>query len=250
HDSDGLLMQHADGSLDWRPLRNPPRLAVSRFKMTSPRGFGLVQRDRDFTHYQDLETEMQIRPSVWVQPRNDWGEGWVELLEIATDDEGIDNIGAYWVPADADSLSAGSELELSYALDFTRDPRPTDRSNTIPWVSTRTVLSDGTESANSKSLVRTVTLDDADGRPVGRFLIDTAPGSALPNGTIVRADVTVGRGELVKQPTIQYNRFTDAYRLFFDVRAEGEKPVELRATLRDKDGDALTETWLYRWDLP
>ncbi|MEM8738198.1 MAG: glucan biosynthesis protein [Planctomycetota bacterium] len=270
HDSDGLVLQHADGSLDWRPLRNPPHLAVSRFKMTDPRGFGLVQRDRNFNHYEDLETEMQIRPSVWVTPRHfhqaasadadaapvahtgrkPWGDGWVELLEIASDDEGIDNIGAYWVPAHADELGAGSVVDLSYRLDFTREARPENRGGVIPWASTRTVLGDGSADSNAQSLVRTVVLDDADGRPVGRFLIDSAPDTALPSGTIVRADVSIGRGELVKQPTIQYNRFTHSYRLFFDVRAEGQEPVELRATLRGDAGQALSETWLYRWDQP
>lgn len=273
HDADGLLMQHADGRLDWRPLRNPPQLAVSRFKMTDPKGFGLIQRDRNFNHYEDLETEMQIRPSIWVTPApgNDgqgWGEGSVELLEIASDDEGIDNIGAYWVPADESLAAPGSELALNYRIDFTRQPRPVE-SSLIKWTATRSMLGRGGEEENAKSLVRTAA--DDTGRPVGRFIIDTAPGSALPSGTIVRSDVGVSNGELVGEPVIQYNKFNHAYRLFFDVKAEGEQPVELRATLRgataldakkeaNPDDDALwaspdpdtgpplSETWLYRWD--
>ncbi|MEM9417930.1 MAG: glucan biosynthesis protein G [Planctomycetota bacterium] len=269
HDADGLLMQHPDGRLDWRPLRNPHHTRVSRFAMTNPKGFGLIQRDRNFNHYEDLETEMQIRPSIWVEPKGEWGEGWVELLEIASDDEGIDNIGAYWVPANETKLTAGDELTLSYRLDFTQKVRPAQRE-AMPWFSTRTMFSEGdAESANAKSLVRTA-VSNAAGRPVARFIIDTAPQTALPSGTIVRSDVGVINGTLAGDPVIQYNKFNHAYRLFFDVIADGTDPVELRATLRgateldrkkeqapegtyddvvDPDtGPPLSETWLYRWD--
>ena len=275
HDADGLLMQHADGELIWRPLTNPRASRVSRFKMTDPAGFGLIQRDRQFDHYQDLETEMQIRPSIWVTPApdpdgNSWGQGWVELYEIASDDEGIDNIGAYWIPHDEQEIGPGDAVRLNYRLDITQDPRPAQRK-AIAWTATRTMFGQGGEAENSKSLVRTA-VQEADGRPVARFILDTAPDTALPNGTIVRADVGVNHGRLAADPVVQYNKFDHAYRVFFDVVADGEKPVELRATLRgataldrekeanpDRDysdvtdpdtGPPLSETWLYRWDLP
>ncbi len=270
HDADGLLIQHADGQLNWRPLRNPDQTRVSRFKMTDPAGFGLIQRDRNFNHYEDLETEMQIRPSVWVSPQGGWGDGWVELFEIASDDEGIDNIGAYWVPANEADLSAGDEIDLAYRLDFTQDARPVERS-VMSWAATRAMLGDGgDEEANAKSLVRTAVGDGAEGRAVARFILDTAPNTALPNGTIVRSDVGLTNGQLAGDPIVQYNKFNHAYRLFFDVIADGHQPVELRATLRgateldrkkeaapegtydgviDPDtGPPLSETWLYRWD--
>ncbi|MEM1108333.1 MAG: glucan biosynthesis protein G [Planctomycetota bacterium] len=271
HDADGLLMQHADGQLNWRPLRNPKATRVSRFAMTDPKGFGLIQRDRNFNHYEDLETEMQIRPSIWVTPTGGWGEGWVELLEIASDDEGIDNIGAYWIPANEKELTAGSEIELAYRIDFTQDDRPYERA-VMPWTATRAMLGEGgDEEANAKSLVRTAVGPEAEGKAVARFIIDTAPDTALPSGTIVRSDVGVTNGKLAGEPVIQYNKFNHAYRLFFDVIADGANPVELRATLRgataldrkketapegtyddddvDPDtGPPVSETWLYRWD--
>lgn len=246
HDADGLLMKHANGEVDWRPLRNPPRMAVSRFLMENPAGFGLIQRDRAFDHYQDLETEMNIRPSIWVTPHEGWGKGAVELLELSTDDEGVDNIGAYWVPEDPAFAQAGGEHTLSYRIEFTQEPNPAD-SPQVPLVSTRTIFERGSE--DTGSVVRTAAAVGGDAW-VGRFLIDTAPDSALPNGTIVRADVSASRGELLGKPVIQYNKFDNAYRLFFDVQAAGNEPVELRATLRDKDGRPITEIWLYRWDLP
>ncbi|MEM7627201.1 MAG: glucan biosynthesis protein [Planctomycetota bacterium] len=271
HDADGLLMQHQSGELDWRPLRNPRHLAVSRFQMTGPAGFGLIQRDRNFAHYEDLETEMQIRPSIWVKPHAGFDEGWVELLEIASNDEGIDNIGAYWVPADESWNRLGGTHTLRYRIDFTQDPRPIDRDR-IAWVATRAVIdTEAPEPDEPGSVVRTGAIA-SEGRPVGRFILDTEPDSALPSGTIVRSDVTVRHGKLVGEPIIQYNKFTHSYRLFFDVKADGEQPVELRATLRgataldrkkelapegtydgvvDPDtGPPLSENWLYRWDLP
>ncbi|MEM9881686.1 MAG: glucan biosynthesis protein [Planctomycetota bacterium] len=286
HDADGLLMQHANGELDWRPLRNPHQTRVSRFEMTNPAGFGLLQRDRNFNHYEDLETEMQIRPSVWVVPKHfafrkdrdvitsvnggGWGPGWVELFEIASDDEGIDNVGAYWVPADETNIGAGSEIEIAYRLDFTRQPRPVGRE-LMPWFASRAMLGEGGDGENEKSLVRTAVDDEtAAGRAVARFVLDTAPDSALPSGTIVRADVTAHRGEVFGEPIVQYNKFNYAYRLTFDVIAHGPEPVEVRATLRgateldrkketasegtydgveDPDvGPPLSENWLYRWD--
>ena len=98
HDSDGLLLNFGSGEWLWRPLDNPRTLRVSTFRMTNPRGFGLLQRDRDFDHYQDLETRPELRPSVWVAPQGDWGEGRVELVEIPTKADTNDNIVAYWVP--------------------------------------------------------------------------------------------------------------------------------------------------------
>ena len=55
------------------------------FLDTNPRGFGLLQRDRNFSDYQDLELAYELRPSYWIEPHEGWGEGRVELLELPTD---------------------------------------------------------------------------------------------------------------------------------------------------------------------
>ena len=98
HDSDGLLMHFATGEWIWRPLDNPRTLGVSGFQTENPKGFGLVQRDRDFDHYQDLETSAHRRPSAWIEPRQDWGAGRIETVSIPTNDDTNDNVVAYWVP--------------------------------------------------------------------------------------------------------------------------------------------------------
>ncbi len=77
---------------------NPKRLLVTSFTLTNPAGFGLLQRDRDFEHYEDLEARYDLRPSAWVEPKGSWGAGRVELVQIPSPDETNDNIVAYWVP--------------------------------------------------------------------------------------------------------------------------------------------------------
>ncbi|MGC8040524.1 glucan biosynthesis protein, partial [Salmonella enterica] len=68
------------------------------FSFDNPQGFGLMQRDRSFSHYEDLDYNYQSRPSAWVEPKGKWGSGRVELVQIPTPDETNDNIVAYWIP--------------------------------------------------------------------------------------------------------------------------------------------------------
>ena len=114
HDSDGLSMWRGNGEWVWRPLTNPPSLQVSSFLDENPRGFGLLQRDRDFAHYQDEAFRYERRPSVWIEPLANWGKGRVLLSEIPTDDETNDNIVAFWQP-DA-RRCPGAQLELAYRI--------------------------------------------------------------------------------------------------------------------------------------
>ena len=114
HDSDGLLMHTGAGEWIWRPLSNPAAPAVSAFLDQNPRGFGLLQRDRNFSDYQDLELAYELRPSYWIEPHEGWGEGRVELLELPTSDETNDNIVAAWAPKDG--LEAGKSLTYGYRI--------------------------------------------------------------------------------------------------------------------------------------
>ena len=60
-------------------------------------GFGLVQRDRDFTHYQDNEARYHAQTQLLDGAAGIWGRGGVELVEIPSNEEIHDNIVAYWV---------------------------------------------------------------------------------------------------------------------------------------------------------
>src|SRR5437763_1647062 len=112
HDSDGLGMHNGRGEQLWRPLNNPGDLQISTFVDTNPRGFGLIQRKRDFRDYQDLEAHYEKRPSLWIEPIGDWGEGSIVLVEIPSKEEIHDNIVAFWRPAEP--LRAKGEYAFTY----------------------------------------------------------------------------------------------------------------------------------------
>jgi len=80
HDTDGLMLRTGHDERIWRPLINPRKLQISAFSDTSPRGFGLAQRARQFTDCQDLEAVYQKRPTLWIEPCGNWGQGIVELV--------------------------------------------------------------------------------------------------------------------------------------------------------------------------
>lgn len=118
HDSDGLSIHAGNGEWIWRPLNNPKHLAVSTYTMENPKGFGLLQRGRQFSRYEDLDDRYDERPSAWVEPQGNWGKGHVELVEIPTNDETNDNIVAFWTP---DQLpDPGKEMDFNYKLTFTK----------------------------------------------------------------------------------------------------------------------------------
>lgn len=130
HDSDGLAIHTGAGERIWRPLRNPPRLATSSFLDRTPRGFGLLQRDRNFEHYQDDGVFYERRPSLWVTPTGDWGKGAVTLYEIPTSGEIHDNIVAFWVSERP--MRAGETRRFAYRLDWiAEEPAPVPPARVI-----------------------------------------------------------------------------------------------------------------------
>lgn len=224
HDSDGLMIAGANGEWMWRPLDNPSRLQISTFESNSLKGFGLIQRDRDFDHYQDLEAHPHQRPSVWIAPKGDWGEGAVQLVEIPTNSDINDNVVAFWMPKALPT--PGQPTEISYRM---------------TWFGGDAV----TPPAGRAEATRR---DGGTADEVHRFVVDFSGTAlkALPPETVLRAVVTTGQpgqAELVEQQ-LQKNPITGAWRLVFQVRLLRSEPVELRAFLQEGDA-TLTETWSY-----
>ncbi len=123
HDSDGLQVASGSGEWLWRPLTHPRSTFVTSFSVPSLRGFGLMQRDRAFASYQDLEARYEARPSAWVEPLGEWGPGRVELLQFPTPDETHDNIGAWWSPAHLPAV--GEPFEYAWRVTVSdRQPQP------------------------------------------------------------------------------------------------------------------------------
>jgi glucans biosynthesis protein len=96
---------------------NPASIRVNSYVDENPRGFCLLQRDRNFDHYQDDGVYYERRPSVWVEPKailGGWGKGAVQLVELPAPDETFDNIVAFWNPTD--KPQPGQERLFSYRL--------------------------------------------------------------------------------------------------------------------------------------
>lgn len=121
HDSDGLAIWSGNGERVWRPLENPKTPRLNSLRADSPRGFGLLQRDQAFDHYQDDGVFYDRRPSLWVEPKGDWGKGAVGLFEMPTNAETLDNIALFW-KADRPA-KAGQRRDFAYRLIWTsKDP--------------------------------------------------------------------------------------------------------------------------------
>jgi len=223
HDSDGLLINFSSGEWLWRPLDNPRVLRVSTFQASNARGYGLIQRDREFDHYQDLETRPELRPSVWVVPQGSWGEGRVELVEIPTKSDINDNIVAYWAPNQLPEV--GKMGAWSYTTYWYSDDPNVSPGGRI--VATRR------DRGTAENAYRFVV--DFDGKKL----------QSLPTDTVLRGVVTIASGEdsaeLLDQQVVK-NPVTGGWRLTFQIKPLRGDPIELRAFL-DQGGTALTETW-------
>lgn len=236
HDSDGLMIAFRSGEWLWRPLFNPKSLQVYSFEAPSPVGFGLIQRDRNFEHYQDLESRYDTRPSLWIVPAGTWGQGHVELVEIPTDSELNDNINAFWVPENLPD--PGKPVTYGYTmLWYGSDPsRP-------PGGRVEATRVGSTKKPGSK-----------------RFVVDFAGQSlnALPADTPLTAALTVDERAKLLEQQLYKNRVTGGWRLVFEIQLpepgsldavlpNRPRPYELRAFLRNGE-NVLTETWSYAFD--
>ncbi len=123
HDSDGLLMELGSGNLHFRPLEHTKdQFRHCVFSMEKPRSWTLVQRDRSFSSYQDLEAHYHDRPSVRVEPVTGFDNGKLHLIEMPTIDETNDNVILVWEPQPV--LETGKAFRFHYRLRWLRDPAP------------------------------------------------------------------------------------------------------------------------------
>jgi periplasmic glucans biosynthesis protein len=221
HDSDGLLMASGSGERIWRPLTNPSALAVSSFQDRNPRGFGLLQRERSYVQYQDLEARYHTRPSLWVEPMGEWGEGEVRLVEIPTDSEVHDNIAAFW--AGRAPTRRGQELELRYRL---------------------SALSDEAAISPGARVVATRVFRTPDPKK-WRLVVEFGGGdiAGLRPTQPVEADIAASSGQVTHARTEPVPD-EKTWRLFVDLQPDGKKPMDVRAFLR-LHGEVLSETLNY-----
>ncbi|WP_372927722.1 glucan biosynthesis protein [Marinobacter sp.] len=234
HDSDGLAVHNGRGEWLWRPLVNPRSVRVNSFVDNNPRGFGLLQRDRDFANYQDDGVFYDKRPSAWVEPHGEWGPGSVMLVEIPTRDETFDNIVAFWNPDEP--LTSGTEYLFGYTLTWGAEaPERPDSLATVQ--ATRTGI--GGVIGQERTYFS------------WRFAVDFAGGPLpmLSDNVEVEPVITASRGriEITSARPLASN---GGYRAMFDlVPDDSEEPIDLRLQLKLGD-QVLTETWLYQYMPP
>lgn len=234
HDSDGLAMHTGAGEWLWRPLSNPVGVHLYTYVDQDPRGFGLMQRDRDFDHYQDDGVFYERRPSVWVVPKAAWGRGGVQLLELPAPNETYDNIVVYWMPAK--SPEPGQEALYSYRTYWGQRMPATPPVARV--VSTRAGL--GGIVGHARTAFS------------WRFVIDFAGGGLATLGRDARVQpvISASRGT-IEIPSARPLASIEGYRAIFDIQPPDAsiEPIDLRLQLK-LDDQVLSETWLYQWVPP
>lgn len=232
HDNDGLAMWTGSGERIFRPLANPPTLQVNAYLDENPRGFGLVQRDRDFDHYQDDGAFYERRPSIWIEPKGQWGKGAVKLVEIPTNDEIHDNIVAFWEPEKP--AQQGDQLSIDYRLHW-RNRQPYPPENVAQVIATRTGNAGvpGQERPDPKLSRKFVV--DFQGGPLSEMeaRYDITPEVTTPDGDVSNAYVIKVVG-------------TDYWRAAFDITTDKPRPLNIRCFLKLGD-QTLSETWIYQY---
>ncbi|HUE63022.1 MAG TPA: glucan biosynthesis protein [Rhizomicrobium sp.] len=231
HDSDGLALWTGKGERIWRPLVDPPRVMTNSFMDDGPKGFGLIQRDRNFENYQDDGAFYNRRPSIWVEPRGNWGPGAVQLVEIPTEDEIHDNVVAYWRP-DGD-IKTGGSLIFDYRL-YWQDSEPAFPKDIARVVATRLGIGGIPGQTPSPQDKRKFVIDFTGG-PLMQLQqrYDITPVTNSSRGKIDNAHVIKVVG-------------TDRWRALFDLQLDGNAPADLRLFLRLGD-KTLSETWIYQY---
>lgn len=247
HDTDGLLFRNAEGRWLWSPLANPRRLATNTFDLPNPRGFGFMQRDANFDHYQDLEARYDLRPSLWVEPRGDWGPGRLELIEIPSVEEIHDNMVAFWVPEKPKMERDGQMQDAPY-------PPVMSFAYRLAWMPPGATPHTLATAESTRTLIQGDTL---------RFIIDFEGGEleSLPAHTGLTSVIETPSNVPVLEKQLTKNPATGGWRLVFQVRPPKEEGViqslraardgspafRFRATLKKGENlpDSLTETWVY-----
>jgi glucans biosynthesis protein len=210
----------------WRPIANRETLQVSAFVDENPKGFGLIQRDRDFARFLDDDQLWNRRPSVWIEPLGEWGRGSVTLAEIPADSQVNQNIVAYYRPREP--LAAGSETNFAYRQFWCWTPpeRP-------PLAVTRYSRLGRIHGFSANSRRRRVLVEFE-----GNIFSEDRPEDIKPRISAYPGNISAVKTTLIK------NR--KAMRVQFDFDAGQSAQCELRLDLAVRD-TPVTETWLYRW---
>ncbi|MHC1480130.1 OpgD/OpgG family glucan biosynthesis protein [Frateuria aurantia] len=243
HDSDRLSMWRGNGEWICRPLSNPPKVQFNSFTDENPRGFGLVQTDHRFDSYQDTVDRYDRRPSLWAAPTTAWGEGAINLMELPTTGETLDNVVAFWTPKEP--LRAGQARHFGYRLTWSALPPVAPSLARVG--ATRSGLGDFTEGWAPG--------EHYPSQWARRFAIDFVGGplAALPATAAIEPVIIAGRGQIRDPQVLALPSEEAGFRVLFDWYPEGDStdPVNMRCYIRSgADQATLSETWLYQYFPP
>lgn len=228
HQADGLLIHGASGEFLWRPLHNPAAQLVSSFAATGTKGFGLMQRDRHFSHYQSISQALQNCPSYWIEPLEGFAGGRIELVETPAPDASHANIFASFVP-DGD-VPPGQALRLRYRITATlNQPHVSPGGRAV-----NTFIVNLPPSAREPGRILRRVMVDFVGDDLAWFDQDAA-------AIKVKASAE-GAGILHAAGTV--NPAIRGYRAIVDLALPAGERVDVRIFL-NAAGRTLTETWTF-----
>ena len=233
HDSDGLFIEMRDGERIWRPLNNPAHIAVSAHLVRSPKGYGLLQRERRYDAYLD-DIGFEKRPNAYVEMIGDWGDGSVQLIELPTDREFTDNIVAMFVPAQ--TPQPGDRLEYNYRIYWSgKDPGDNPLARCVASRANKGYRYNSKDVRVSESKLKRQVIFDFEGPALDAIKLED-----------VKLNISASRGLLIEQKVIRPpNGATSMLQAIVVVDADGEPPVDLRLYLSVRD-KRISETVLYQ----
>ncbi len=253
HDSDGLLMELDNGGLNFRPLETTKdQFRHCVFSMERPRSWALVQRDRSFSSYQDVEADYHDRPTVMVEPQEGFDKGKLHLIEMPTEDETNDNIILAWEPDPV--LEVGKSYTFKYRLRWMRDPAPsglftvraTRLGNPVQKPDEVLVAIDFAKPLNPEKKV---------GDPKWEDITKLKPVVTVNNRAVKLVHVGLSDMSMANVDDIPagLGRSPDIHmpqvlRAFFVLEPPKDlKDMDLSCELLDESGKSVSERWLYYW---
>ncbi|WP_407521192.1 glucan biosynthesis protein [Methylobacterium oryzisoli] len=252
HEIDGLQIRNGWGEAIWRPVQNPETLQISAFLDQDPKGFGLVQRERDYAGFEDDVQRWERRPSLWIEPFSTWGPGreqrpWgagaVQLIEIPSESEVNENILAYWRPKEPIT----QETAFSYRQFWCW---------TVPGAPPL-ALCTGTRIGKGSSGKRRLFLVDFTGEAPFQpgiapealtISVSASPGAIVKPKPDAKPDAPPPRRDPQVKPVLYLYPERKTLRAVFELDPGGETACEMRLTIKNGD-QPVSETWLYRWTL-
>ena len=228
HQADGLLIHGVSGEFLWRPLHNPAAQLVSSFAATDVKGFGLMQRDRHFSHYMSIGGAYQTCPSYWIEPIEGFGAGRIELVEAPAPDAAQANIFASFQP-EADAVP-GEALHLRYRITAT---------------SNHPHLSPGGRAVNS--FITPLPVPPQQNDKIARRIRVDFVGDELAwfgqDASTIKVKASADGAEIMKASG-EANPALKGYRAMVDLAIPVGASVNLRIFL-SAAGRTLTETWTF-----